>query len=132
MYQIDTFVTTVFARFVLFGHFDTLFCVILMHMYKFDTKFLFGEPVFADDLPSLARFRYPCASGELLGIKHTSMNLNDFVESVVKASVFPATKYAFEIVSGIKVGSCRKPFAPLTAEQKKITEAAVEKVRYML
>lgn len=58
--------------------------------------------------------------------------LNDFVESVVKASVFPATKYAFELISGVKVGSCRKPFAPLTAEQKKITEAAVEKIHDML
>jgi N-acetylneuraminate lyase len=38
--------------------------------------------------------------------------LNDFIEIIVEAGVFPAAKYCLTLL-GIDVGPCRKPFAPL-------------------
>lgn len=50
--------------------------------------------------------------------------LNDVIQVFVKASVFPATKYALTL-QGFDVGHCRKPFALLTEEHKKNIESTM-------
>jgi N-acetylneuraminate lyase len=57
--------------------------------------------------------------------------LNDFVETLVEAGVFPAAKYCMTL-QGIDTGSCRKPFAPLGDEGKKKVEAALKKIEAWL
>ena len=57
--------------------------------------------------------------------------LNDIVQVFVKASVFPAAKYALAL-QGFDVGYCRKPFATLTGEHKKSIEFAMRDIADIL
>lgn len=50
--------------------------------------------------------------------------LNDRVEALVAAGIFPATKYGCTL-RGVDCGACRRPFAPLTEEGKKLVEQTV-------
>lgn len=50
--------------------------------------------------------------------------LNDRVEALVGASIFPATKYGCTL-RGVDCGACRKPFAPLTQEAKQAVERLI-------
>lgn len=47
--------------------------------------------------------------------------LNDRVEALVAASIFPATKYGCTL-RGVDCGACRRPFAPLTQEARRSVE----------
>lgn len=47
--------------------------------------------------------------------------LNDRVEALLAASIFPATKYGCTL-RGVDCGPCRRPFAPLSARGKAIVE----------
>jgi N-acetylneuraminate lyase len=57
--------------------------------------------------------------------------LNNFIEIIVDAGVFPAAKYCLTL-QGIDVGSCRKPFAPISIEGKKKVEEALKKIEVWL
>ena len=57
--------------------------------------------------------------------------LNSFVEVVVEAGLFPASKYCLTLM-GVDIGSCRKPFAPLTEKGKKQVEEALETIEHWL
>lgn len=50
--------------------------------------------------------------------------LNDRVETLVGASIFPATKYGCTL-RGVDCGACRKPFAPLTQEAMQTVERLI-------
>ena len=54
--------------------------------------------------------------------------LNGLIETLVNTSVFPAAKYCLTL-QGIDVGSCRKPFAPLTDEQKEMVKKTLDTIR---
>ncbi|MDR1108257.1 MAG: dihydrodipicolinate synthase family protein, partial [Spirochaetaceae bacterium] len=54
--------------------------------------------------------------------------VNEFVEAVVEAGLFPGAKYCMSLM-GIDLGHCRKPFAPLNDTGKKKMEDALEKVK---
>lgn len=50
--------------------------------------------------------------------------LNDRVEALIAASIFPATKYGCTL-RGVDCGSCRRPFAPLKEDGRIIVERTV-------
>lgn len=50
--------------------------------------------------------------------------LNDRVEALVAASIFPATKYGCTL-RGADCGACRRPFAPLTQEARRSVESLI-------
>jgi N-acetylneuraminate lyase len=53
--------------------------------------------------------------------------VNEFVEAVTEAGVFPGAKYCMSLL-GIDLGPCRRPFAPLDGEGKRKMKEALEKV----
>ena len=57
--------------------------------------------------------------------------LNDVIQAFVDTNVFPAAKYALSL-QGFDIGPCRKPFAPLSAKQKKIVENAIRDIADVL
>ncbi|MGH4038223.1 MAG: dihydrodipicolinate synthase family protein [Sphaerochaeta sp.] len=57
--------------------------------------------------------------------------LNNLIETLVNTSVFPGAKYCMEL-QGLKMGGCREPFAPLSLEQKKEIQKALEKIQSFL
>ncbi|MDR2071088.1 MAG: dihydrodipicolinate synthase family protein [Treponema sp.] len=63
-----------------------------------------------------------CKAQELQGY------VNDFVEAVTEAGVFPGTKYCMSLL-GIDLGPCRRPFMPLGDEEKSKMREALEKVK---
>ncbi|MCR5291030.1 MAG: N-acetylneuraminate lyase [Treponema sp.] len=66
-------------------------------------------------------------AGDVKEAHRLQSRLNNLVEVFVNTSVFPAAKYAVTL-QGIDVGSCRKPFIPLTEEQKNKVKAAMNEV----
>ncbi len=55
--------------------------------------------------------------GDLAGARSVQSTLNSFVEALVDISIFPATKYAMDLL-GAPCGPCRKPFISLNEKQK--------------
>jgi N-acetylneuraminate lyase len=51
-------------------------------------------------------------------------DLNRRMETIVKVGLFPATKYGCTL-KGTDCGNCRRPFSPLTDEQKRLIEQTV-------
>jgi len=66
--------------------------------------------------------------GNISGAKGLQLLINDFIEVILGAGVFPAAKYCMTL-QGIDIGPCRKPFAPLSEENKKQVKEALEKVK---
>lgn len=62
-------------------------------------------------------------SGEALVLQH---RVNEVIRTVLSCGFFEASKYAISLVSGIDCGHCRRPFARVTAEQKKRIRLALE------
>jgi N-acetylneuraminate lyase len=69
--------------------------------------------------------------GNISGGRDLQQKLNDFIEVIVSAGVFPAAKFSLTI-QGIDTGPCRKPFAPLSEEGKKQVKGALKKLEAWL
>lgn len=67
-------------------------------------------------------------SGNVKEAQYYQTKANDFIESLVNTSVFPATKYCLDLL-GFKAGPCREPFKQLSAEQKNDVKLALKKVK---
>lgn len=57
--------------------------------------------------------------------------VNDFVENLVKAGIFPAAKYCLEL-QGVPIGGCRRPFKPLDEEGKERVRQALTNMQEFL
>lgn len=66
-------------------------------------------------------------AGHMAQARSLQHKVNDFVESLVKVGIFPAAKYCMELL-GVGIGTCRKPFLPITDSQKVQVKDALEKV----
>jgi N-acetylneuraminate lyase len=66
------------------------------------------------------------SSGRMEDARMLQHKLNDFIEVLISTSVLPAAKYCLTL-QGIDVGSCRRPFLPLTDEQMVQVQAAKKK-----
>lgn len=106
----------------------------------FDEIFLYGLAAGADAAigttvnvcPKLFKaIREEFRTGNIPAARNLQSELNGFIEVVVGAGVFPAAKYSLTL-QGIDIGSCRKPFAPLTGEGKKQVEEALKKIEAWL
>jgi N-acetylneuraminate lyase len=75
--------------------------------------------------------RKAVAEEHITEAKALQKKLNTFIEAMINTSVFPATKYAMGIL-GVECGPCRKPFAELDEEQKKIIRKALEGISEFL
>jgi N-acetylneuraminate lyase len=62
------------------------------------------------------------------GLQHI---LNGFIETITTVGIFPAAKHCMALQS-IDVGSCRKPFIPLSEDNKKQVERALKKIKNWL
>jgi N-acetylneuraminate lyase len=69
--------------------------------------------------------------GGLLKAKDLQKKINNVIEVFISTGVFPAAKYSLELL-GIDIGSCRKPFAPLTDESKNKIKKVLEEVKTWL
>jgi N-acetylneuraminate lyase len=106
----------------------------------FDEIFLYGLTAGADAAigtmvnvcPKLFKaIREEFRKGNMPAVQNLQSVLNGFIEVIVGAGVFPAAKYSLTL-QGIDVGSCRKPFAPLTGEGKQQVEEALKKIETWL
>jgi N-acetylneuraminate lyase len=106
----------------------------------FDEIFLYGLAAGADAAigttvnvcPKLfIAIREEFRKGNMSAAWNLQSELNGFIEVIVDVGVFPSAKYSLTL-QGIDVGSCRKPFAPLTGEGKKQVEGALKKIETWL
>lgn len=81
--------------------------------------------------PVFAKIREAFNQGDIAKAREIQHRLNDTVQAVVSTSVFPAAKYCLTLL-GVDAGICRKPFAPLTDEQKQILKTAMENIADLL
>jgi N-acetylneuraminate lyase len=63
------------------------------------------------------------AAGDLVRAGTLQAQANDVIDVLIDVGVFPGTKAMLKLL-GVDCGACRRPFAPLTAEQ----QAKVEKI----
>jgi N-acetylneuraminate lyase len=69
--------------------------------------------------------------GDLKKAQGLQRLVNDFVEVIVEVGVFSGAKYCM-CLQGMDIGQCRRPFAPLSGEDKKKMEGALEKIKAWL
>lgn len=67
-------------------------------------------------------------TGNVKEAQYYQTKANDFIESLVNNSVFPATKYCLDLL-GFNAGPCREPFMALSKEQKDEVKIALEKIK---
>lgn len=70
-------------------------------------------------------------AGNIAKAQEEQHMVNDFIEALCKAGIFPAAKYCLTLL-GVDVGPCRHPFLPLDEERKKMTENALSKLEAYL
>lgn len=66
-------------------------------------------------------------AGNLSAAADKQKEINEIIEAMIKVGVNQSIKYWLG-KSGISCGDCRKPFAPLTAEQRKLLDGIYDKV----
>ncbi len=81
--------------------------------------------------PVFGKIREAFNKGDITKARELQHRLNDAVQAIVSTSVFPAAKYSLTLL-GVDAGICRKPFAPLTEEQKKTVKTAIENIADLL
>ena len=106
---------------VLFNGFDEQF----IGAYQMGATAAIGTTVnlFA---PLFLEARALLLAGDNEGAHRVQKQINERVELMVSVGIFNATKYLWTL-RGVPCGNCRRPFKPLTEQQRKILEEAAQR-----
>ncbi len=106
---------------VLFNGFDEQFTAA----YQMGATAAIGTTVnlFA---PLFLEARKLLQAGDNQGAHQVQKQINERVELMCSVGIFNATKYLWTL-RGVPCGSCRSPFLPLTADQRRILEEAAQR-----
>jgi N-acetylneuraminate lyase len=63
--------------------------------------------------------------GDITKSREVQSTLNAFIEALVENGIFPAAKYAMEVL-GVPCGPCRRPFLPLSNQQMENVRKALK------
>jgi N-acetylneuraminate lyase len=75
--------------------------------------------------------RSAAGEGRIDDARRLQTRLNAFIEALVDASIFPATKYALGVL-GVECGPCRRPFIDLDEEKRAEVRAALDGIAEFL
>ena len=106
---------------VLFNGFDEQF----IGAYQMGATAAIGTTVnlFA---PLFLEARKLLLAGDNEGAHRVQKQINERVELMVSVGIFNAAKYLWTL-RGVPCGNCRRPFGPLTEQQRKILEEAAQR-----